>query len=189
MTREELIDAHRYINVAHCDWWADIYEDMQTKLDDVGFEVDNFYWTGFWSQGDGACFEGHVRSTPKFFHGHFTKEQFPWTAQFADMGGFIDVTVRHQGPYYHEHSARINVDIEAFADICTLDELEQAAAAAWDEHLTAEFAAFEKAVEEVLRGYMKELYRKLQKEHDYLTSDEVVGEYVDHLMETEVKAA
>jgi len=189
MTREELIEKYRHVNVDNNDWWEPVYEDMQTTLDDVGFRVDNFYWTGFWSQGDGACFEGHVYSTPKFFNAHFKQEDYPWIAQLVQMGGYLDISTKHTGRYYHEHSAGVDVTVDRFTEICTLDDLEQEVAVVWDAKLDPEVRPFEKDVAEILRGYMKELYRTLQKEYDYLTSDEAVGEYVDEFFQNELKDA
>lgn len=183
MTREELLEEYRYVNVDHTSWWEFIYKDMRERLEAAGFHIDNFYWTGFWSQGDGACFEGHVWSSKKFYDAHFTPEQFPWVHQLIDMNGTTDIRAEHRGPYYHAHSVSINVDIEPFEQVCRTDELEQAAAVVWDAKLEEEFPRFEEAVTEVLRGYMQELYKLLNDEYDYLTSDEAVGEYIEDLIE------
>lgn len=59
MTKDELIEKYRYMNVdGGYDWWESIEEDLRSDMDAIGFTVDKMYFSGFWSQGDGACFTG-----------------------------------------------------------------------------------------------------------------------------------
>jgi hypothetical protein len=57
---ESLIDKYRHINVEHVEWWDSEYDCFKQDMAEVGIEVDNIYFSGFWSQGDGACFEGKI---------------------------------------------------------------------------------------------------------------------------------
>jgi hypothetical protein len=41
-------------------WYEDTYEDFKRDGYDLGFVIDKFSFTGFYSQGDGACWEGKV---------------------------------------------------------------------------------------------------------------------------------
>lgn len=41
------------------DWYDFIFEDATTVGKCMGIDVENILFTGFNSQGDGACFEGH----------------------------------------------------------------------------------------------------------------------------------
>ena len=40
------------------EWWDSAFEDAKKCAECLGIEVDNIYFSGFWSQGDGACFNG-----------------------------------------------------------------------------------------------------------------------------------
>lgn len=40
------------------DWYESLYESYRTALDLLGFCNLGFYFSGFWSQGDGAQFNG-----------------------------------------------------------------------------------------------------------------------------------
>ena len=40
------------------EWWDCTYEDAKKCADCIGIEIDKIYFSGFWSQGDGACFKG-----------------------------------------------------------------------------------------------------------------------------------
>lgn len=52
---EKVIEKHRDINVSF-DWWDFIYEDFNERNNEY-FGIDKIYFSGFWSQGDGAMFE------------------------------------------------------------------------------------------------------------------------------------
>ena len=41
------------------DWWNCIYEDAKKCAECIGIEIDKIYSSGFYSQGDGACFDGN----------------------------------------------------------------------------------------------------------------------------------
>lgn len=50
------------------DWWEFVYEQADTAAKHLGIDIDRkgkhtpaIYFSGFWSQGDGACFEGSYR--------------------------------------------------------------------------------------------------------------------------------
>lgn len=63
----------------HDDWWDAVYEDAVTCADLLGISIDErtertskgrvykntcIFFSGFWSQGDGASFTGHYSSAP-----------------------------------------------------------------------------------------------------------------------------
>ena len=81
----------------------DFKEDMAAK----GIQVDRVYYSVSWSQGDGACFEGHVAS---------------WTLLLKALGydnpmvvalarDYWSFSVSHKGHYYHEYSTHFDADI------------------------------------------------------------------------------
>lgn len=46
---------------AHDTWWSEsVIDDAKRIGAMIGFDVDEIYWRGFWSQGDGACWTGSV---------------------------------------------------------------------------------------------------------------------------------
>jgi hypothetical protein len=64
--QDEILDKHRHYNTEHLDWWDGVYDCFKTDMADIGIDVDRMYFSGFYSQGDGACFEGSVDDWPKF---------------------------------------------------------------------------------------------------------------------------
>jgi len=55
--KEKVIENYRDINVDY-EWWQFIKEDFHAQLDILGFYDIESYFSGFWSQGDGASFTG-----------------------------------------------------------------------------------------------------------------------------------
>jgi len=54
------IEANRYINVEYNDWYDYVFESWIEKLKTRGYEDINIQFSGFCSQGDGACFTAYV---------------------------------------------------------------------------------------------------------------------------------
>ena len=63
--KEKLIDKHRDVNVDY-EWWDYTHENFKEQMKEIGVHVEKIYFSGFYSQGDGACFDGRVADWPKF---------------------------------------------------------------------------------------------------------------------------
>jgi hypothetical protein len=184
MTKEELIYKYRDINV-HENWWDCEEENLKEDLETQGFFLSGMYFSGFWSQGDGACFTGHVTDWVKFCERvpQFVNN-FPNTAIFLqDEGGRFTIT--HTGNYYHPYSTshEYEADVESEVDLLmmTLDVIDTGI------EDSMRLAIYKDAMEEGDVGYwlkeyfrdlMEDLYQRLKKEYDYLTSDEAVWESI-----------
>ena len=57
--QERLLEEHRDLNVHH-DWSDETIDEFKAKAFALGISVGSVYWSGFWSQGDGACFTGRI---------------------------------------------------------------------------------------------------------------------------------
>jgi len=51
---------NKYIESITYDWWDHVYDDAKEDGYDKGFCIDKIYFSGFYSQGDGASWEGQV---------------------------------------------------------------------------------------------------------------------------------
>ena len=56
--RTSLLEKYRYINVEFDKWWDCVESDFKEDMLLVGIDVDRIFFSGFSSQGDGACFVG-----------------------------------------------------------------------------------------------------------------------------------
>ena len=173
------IDKHRHINVDGIDWWDSIYEMFKEDMNEQGIYVSNMYFSGFWSQGDGACFEGHLDDIPLFLEKNFKPDDYPMIRKLLDSGGSLKFSTSHSGHYYHENCTRFYIEadrLEYCVDIPT--DFHQQIVEQWDKELDNEVVDFEKESVEIFKNHMRTLYRKLEKEYDYLVGDEAVKETV-----------
>ena len=133
------------------------------------------YWSGFWSQGDGACFEGDWHACnvkPGGVAAHVgdseqCREVKRIAAEFERLAAEFpcaDFQVAHRGRYSHEHSVEFDFTLGRGHELTD----EQAARADDAEEELAEAA----------RDFMRWIYRQLEKEYEYTRSDEQVDESI-----------
>lgn len=193
---EEVIEKYREINVDFDGWWNDVYEQFHERMYKVGIHVEDIAFSGFWSQGDGACFSGHVTNINLFMREHDLDTTYTMTAKLVnetDAAVNISSSFSH-GRYCHEHTADINLEVDRFKDWIDgahNSELQEAVVDALDAELESEYEGFETDCAEIFRDYMRELYKELENEYDNLTSDEAVIEAIvaNDLYEPEAEAA
>lgn len=169
-------------------WWDDVYgiadevfkalgitSDKMTKRMDGSMRRSGpcIWFSGFSSQGDGACFEGtysYAKGAAKKL-----KELFPHDEELQRIAKELQdlqsrhfyklsAAVKHSGHYYHKHCT----DIEVYID--------------GDDYNVA--ADLHEGISDLLRDVMDWIYEKLEAEHDYLLSDECVDENI-HINEYE----
>ena len=128
----------------------------------------NIWWRGFWSQGDGACFEGHysyVKGAAKrireFAPTDTALHAIADELQRVQRGAFyrLIASVTHSGCHYHEYDTRI--DVEDSAD--QYRDLPEGA---------------EDGIGEALRDFTRWVYRRLEAEYEFALSDENVEECI-----------
>lgn len=163
------------------DWYDAVYEDFQSIAEILGIRFrtrtvrlmgggtrqDPCIWfRGFWSQGDGACYEGvwrHARGAAArlrayapqdaVLHGIADRLQAIQRRNFFQLRAEIT----HHGHYSHEYSMRISVERDSPVGQDMTPDAED-------------------IVTEALRDLARWLYRQLEREYEYLTSDEAVDE-------------
>ena len=176
---ERTIDKYRHINVDGIDWWEYIENEFIESMELVGIDVSKIYFSGFWSQGDGACFDGRIGNTKLFLDKHFTPTDYPTIRKLLDSGGSITFRCKHSGHYYHENCTSFDVDCDLFAYVLDRPtDFHEQVVESLDSLLDIEMNDFEKQSVELFKNHMRTLYSKLEKEYDHLVSDEAVAETV-----------
>lgn len=164
--KETALDNLRDINVDYPDWHEFTLDDAKECARILGIEIDDIYYTGFCSQGDGACFTGsyyYAKGAAKKIRQHAPQEaelhRIADELQTIQRRHFyqISASVRHTGHYSHSGSTSIDVD---FGERDSLQDAED-------------------DICELLRDFMHWIYRRLESEYEYLTSDEVVRETIE----------
>jgi len=173
------MEKHRYINVEHHEWWDCVYEDFKEDMREVGIDVTRMYFSGFWSQGDGACFEGGFDNVLTYLD-HHHKDQYPMIRKLLEHDGCVYVRCAHSGHYYHANCTEFWVVADTLTDkVPQPTEFPGTIVEQWQEQLQDEMDDFEGDVIEQWRSYMDDLYRKLEEAYDYLVSDEAVWETIE----------
>jgi len=151
------------------EWYKPLSEDFEAILFILGFYSVKTYFSGFSSQGDGACFtakyeygKGSVKAIKKFtplddeLHSIAQRLQDIQAKVIYDLG----ITIEHTSRYYHEKS--VTVYLWSRRDLVSDDKLYE-----YDEEVT-------ELIEELSSGY----YKRLNEQYDYLMSDEAVKEHI-----------
>lgn len=181
LSKTEIINKYRHFNVEH-DWWDYIYEDFVEYVEEKGISTttNDMNFSGFWSQGDGACYAGTIHSSDmkRFMDAHDLSEQYESAYFFAQLEQLY-VTINRTGSHYcHSHTMRVSL-VDDFADDFGEGSLRSEVYQVMEKDFVTNFDSLEKHIEEICRGYADELYKRLEDEYDYLTSDEVVIEALE----------
>jgi hypothetical protein len=165
------------------DWFESVYDDFARICPILGVTLATrpvplfgggtrqkpcIWFSGFSSQGDGACFEGHyshAKASPRTIRAYAPEDgelhRIADALQAIQRRNFyqLHAAVLHRGRYCHEHCMAISVgrDSPTYQDMT---------------------AGAEDAVCEALRDLARWLYRRLEREYERLTSDEEVDEAI-----------
>jgi hypothetical protein len=165
------------------DWYDCVYEDFESVCKILGVRLDTravhlwgggtrrkpcIWFSGFWSQGDGASYDGrysHAKAAPRKIREHAPKDEelhrIADALQAIQRRNFFQLhaVTTHRGRADHELSMAISVERDSPVS----------------QEMTADA---EDAVIEALRDLARWLYRQLEREYEYLTSDPVVDEAI-----------
>ena len=179
----DLIEKHRDINTDY-DWWDCTYDHFAEDMRIKHIEVDKMQFSGFWSQGDGASFTGHITNSKAFMETHDLTETYPTVMRYLNKGGNLFLFVARTSHHYvHENTVSAELRdpyYTNFRDLLSSDDggIRDAVISHWDTLLDEEIGELQSHVTEIIRDYCVDLYRRLEKEYDYLTSDEAVWDAI-----------
>lgn len=161
-------------------WWREcesmdtdfhecVFDDYKEGCGVLGIDIDQIYYSGFYSQGDGACFTG-TYSYKKGWKA-LLKAQFggDLIKPFLEAGNELQAiqskyfyklsaNLEHTGRYYHENSVSINVTAE---DDIYLNLMEA-----------------EEDITDTLRSLMQDLYSSLERAYAWVMSDENIDDNI-----------
>ena len=164
--QKKVIEDYYNINVNH-EWYEYIYEDFISNNE--YFEVDNIYFSGFWSQGDGAMFEYSSIKQELIDEFIDSLELSPMRRRWLENNICVSGKGKHSGHYYHEnccsHSIYWEVDN---GDLDWTSNFYQ-----WLESFAEDFEDF---VVDKYKDICCNLYRDLEREYEHLTSEDVIVE-------------
>ena len=152
------------------EWWDAVYEDAKTIGELMGIKVDKIFFSGFWSQGDGACFEGSYE-----YKKGSVKAVRDYAPQDEDLHKIVKGLQAEQRRNFYGLSAEVKQRGHYMHEFCTeIDVADNRDNAPW--RVSDEV---EEAIKDLLRDFMRWIYRNLERENDYLTSAEAVTETIE----------
>lgn len=184
--QNELLEEYRDINVDH-EWWDFTYEGFIEKCEAQGITTNtaDISFSGFWCQGDGACFAGYVSNWEVVLNAVKTPELLKLAVE--NNWSFSTST---RGRYSHSGNMTGSLDAELPENPYDEDE-EPLRFTAWEianPWTTPMLDDLEEALTDHFRGLADGLYRELESEYEYLTDDEQVVDWIlDNLDDDELK--
>lgn len=198
----KMLDKHRYIMVDDIDWYDCIIDDFVADMADMGATIkpDDIRFSGFCSQGDGACWTGWVDVYRLIDKGHIVidPDDLPYTHKLVSivkawinpetyLGYNARVVLYCKSNYCHDGTMAIDdMPIDSFSYLGRAannsdgfySEAQRIQLELADKYLMEELEQVREMVLEWARGTARDLYRKLEAEYYYLTSDEAVLEFL-----------
>jgi len=176
--QDRLIDIHRDINVDFDQWHEPILDEWKEKLADQGFIEAEIWYRGFSSQGDGACFDCKDVDIEKFIAANKVEMIcmfFPRMDILRQVSEILSMHIVVRDTYYsHEKTRQMDFSWDTPGnDYPGFEE--------WidSEKGSGTVKAFEEFVEAKRLDLCKDIYRSLEADYNYQTSDETVKETLD----------
>lgn len=166
-SKEVALENHREANTGFDDWYQPIFEGFLETLPELGFDVDQIMFSGFWSQGDGAMFT-------YMFNDNILKnfiEQLVIDDQqksLIKLSATVSGKGTHSGHYYHSGCCSHQIYIESIAPyedetVELIDNLQD---------------VFEQYVIDLYDEQCDKIYSALEKYYYELENDENVAEFL-----------
>jgi hypothetical protein len=165
------------------DWYDAVYADFEAICDLIGVTLRTtsvrlmsggsqqrpcIYFRGFWSQGDGGCFEGtyaYARNARAKIRAYAPRDtdlhKIADALQAVQRRNFYQLraVTRHRGHYYHEYCMDAAVERASPTSQGMTDDAED-------------------IVIEAMRDLARWLYRQLERDYEYQTSDVSVDQTI-----------
>lgn len=160
--KEEAINENRHINVENIDWFDSVFDDWQTRLEEIGFTDAKIYFSGFWNQGDGASFDADIDNDLVVAHlvkmGRISETEAESILKLQDS---FELKIRrnsYANHYSHKRTRYVNIEY------WNMDNEEQ----------EIRVERFAEQVELLRLELSDDIYSALSDDYDYLTSDDAV---------------
>jgi hypothetical protein len=147
-------------------WHEFVFDDAKEIGALMGITIKDIYFSGFYSQGDGACFEGDYQyklNSVKLLTEHAPEDtelhRIVKALYELQKRSFYKLTanIKHSGHYYHKYCT--NIIVETYEGDPGNIKIE--------EELT-----------ELLRDFMDWIYKQLRTEYEYINEDAQIKETI-----------
>ena len=179
--KERAREWYRQGNCEDSFWSETVIDDAAEIATMLGIDLcQTAIFSGFWSQGDGACFEGTWRAkdvqadklkayAPQDKELHRIVDGLAELAKEYPDGYF---SVKHRGHYSHSECTSFDVELPSEKE----EELDYGSPE-W-KTLQVKLGEDEDTLTQLARDFMDWIYKQLEKEWDYQNSEEQVDEAI-----------
>lgn len=168
--KQKVLDKYRSINVEDSFWYGHFNDQLTDDLKEFGLCFESFSFCGFYSQGDGASIKYSVADDFKFIRHLMPSEE--------DSRIIARLEKWAVGGLDHDRETQRRRGFNYYADYYAIEfSLYQGDSCAPLPRLTDFVERLNKASEEFHKDISRKLYKDLEKEYEYQTSDEVLTEY------------
>lgn len=180
-------------------WWDDTYEQFKEEGYELGFLIGKMYFSGFYSQGDGASWSGQIDIVAWLrAHTEDSIAREAWIQLINEGWAEKHMPVGQDGRYCHsgtmsvaywdgmigdpesiqdlEPSHQLMQQESIFKGMNALDLLNLITSSDFDLKSMADIAD---ALKESAKDYADKLYKQLREEHEYIMSAENLIEMCD----------
>lgn len=166
----------------HDDWYDSIYCDAERVANILGIEFDQkqvplmngtsrtdpkIWFSGFYSQGDGACFEGDYS-----YSSGSCKRIREYAPQDSVLHGIADDLARVQKPHFYQLRASCQHSGHYYHSGCMRVSVERA------DDPWRDIGDDETAIRDALRAFADWIYSQLESEYEYQMSEESIDETI-----------
>lgn len=152
------LDEHDFASDVIDDWTED-------KLPAKGFDKAVIYYSGFSSQGDGACFTAKV-DLNQYFQGMALNKYQRVFLELWCKDYIVAILVKQEGHYLHANTMRTEVSWNNYG-------------VRLSDYWYKEFAQIEKDILADAQSLAREIYKELAESYDYCCSKEYAKEQYD----------
>ena len=156
-----------YCNDPDAFWAESVIEGAKEIGALMGFDIENIHYSGFYSQGDGACFTGSIRyakscakNVKAYAPNDKEMQRIAQAWQDLQKRNFYSLraSIKHRWHYSHE--------------MCTAFDCEDTR----HNYGGLQNDAIEDEIKEIARDFMRWIYRQLESAYEYETSEENIAE-------------
>lgn len=167
LVRDNLSNSEHY---PFDNWYSCTKEDFHKILELIGFSNIDSYFTGFWSQGDGASFTGYY---------NYQKGMLKTVKQHAPMDKELHEIVRAIQDFMKRYGYKISCNIGLSGGLYfhsnTMSFI-------WEKGNSWDFDfkdnEDEKIIEQLFRDLADWYYNQLEKEYDFYLTDEALEQHI-----------
>lgn len=175
-----------------CDWEF-VFEDAVRMAEILGIEMRTrpvklmgggtrydpcIYFSGFWSQGDGACFEGTYRYKPGAA-AEIAKETgkgYEWEGKVGEGDTELIRIATQLQEVQRRHFYKLAAEMRHNGHYCHSGCMDVSVEHSEDRY--RDIGEDEKSIRQLMRDFADWIYAQLRAEYDYQTSDEAVEESI-----------